>query len=442
VQGTAVGITNDTELQVSSLVDSAEVVGGNPINGTVEVSGFKIAAIPIIAATILTEHPVELINLPVIKDVEVLLHLIESMRGNVEKNGCVTRICTASLRPSSPLPAEIVTSVHGTLYLLPVLLARFGEVRINRTQGGCSIGERPIHHIVAVMEKMGARVRVDGDDIVAEAMHLRGAVLSAQFSGEWDKFRSGATKTALLIGVCAQGLSVINDAYHRASIIELVAFLRCLGADVTGEGTSRLIVRGGKLHGGRFRLEGDYLEALTYLALVAASGGTIEVRGFNPENCRAELSLLSRMGLCLREEKATVFASHTGRLRAASFTTRDIDTDIQPVMAAALARAEGRSVIEEKVWEDRFRYCSQLNKMGARAQFEGNRLVIDGVADLNGAAVQAFDLRAAAALLIAASGARGKSVISGLSHLQRGYQSLLDRMRALGVDIRTRHPIS
>lgn len=418
------------------LPDVAQIIGGNTVSGLVEVSGFKIAAIPIIAATILTEGTVELINLPLIEDVEVLLHLIQLMGGEVQREGRLTRVGTASLRPIDSLPSELITSVHGTLYLLPVLLARFGRVRITRTYGGCSIGERPIAHIVSVMEKMGAHVDFQGEDIVAEAQNLHGTFLSAQYSLEWDKFRSGATKTALLLGVCAQGTTVVQDAYRRASITELVAFLRCLGADISGEGTSRLVIHGGRSpHGGRFELAGDYLEALTYISLAAICRGKVEVSGFNPEHCRAELDLFKRMGLELEEFEIGVRAFGSERLRAASFTTMEIDTDIQPVMAAALALAEGQSVVEEKVWENRFGYAAQLNLMGAATRKNGNRLIIDGVMGLRGANLEALDLRGAAALLLASAAAEGRSTVSGLGHLGRGYHNLMGKMRGLGVNI-------
>jgi len=267
------------ELQPSFYPEVAAVAGGKPVGGTVYVSGSKIASIPIIAATILTEYPVELINLPIVEDVEVLLHLIRLMGGEVHQDGNMTRISTASLCPATPLPPHLIQAVHGTLYLLPVLLARFGHVRIARTYGGCRIGERPIAHIVAVLEQMGARVDLAGEEIVAQARQFNGASLSAQFSTEWDKFRSGATKTALLVGVGARGVSVVEDAYQRASITELAAFLRCLGADISGEGTSQLVIRGGSLQGGRFRIAGDYLEALTYLGLnpTIVSPGAIRI---------------------------------------------------------------------------------------------------------------------------------------------------------------------
>lgn len=417
--------------------DVAIINGGKTVSGKVKVSGFKISAIPIITATILTSHEIELINVPDLEDVRVLLHLIELMGGEVERTPEGVKICNASLRSGESLPAEIITSVHGTIYLLPALLARFGYVRVVRTRGGCDIGERPIEHIIAVMQKMGAHVVINNDEIIGEATELTGVELIAQFSDTWDKFRSGATKTALLLGVMARGETIINDAYHRASILEFVAFLRSLGANITGEGTSQLIIKGNAtLHGSRFELEGDYLEALTYLSLLGCCKGEIEINGFDRNHCRAELNLLQEMGINLKEFDGGVLATASNKLRAVSFDTFTVDTDIQPLLATVLTTAKGQSVVEEKVWENRFGYASQLNRMGAMTRVNKNVLTIDGVEALYGATVYASELRGAAALIIASAAAKGVSKVEGLSHLVRGYSDFIPGLQKLGVNVR------
>lgn len=414
--------------------DSVAVVGKQSISGSVRVSGSKIAAIPIITATILSEKPVTIVNVPDLEDIRVLLDLLRIMGGEVHLEGHTVTICNAYLQPMV-LPAEMVTSVHGTIYLLPALLARFGTVEITRTQGGCAIGERPIAHIVTVLRQMGAYIEIQGENIKAVAPTLHGASMSVQFSQKWDKYRSGATKTFLLAGVRAEGVSIVENAYHRASITQLAAFLRCMGADIVGEGTSRLVIRGGELHGGHFVLAGDYLEALTYLALVASCGGEITVEGFNPDHCRQELMLLEAIGLELEEQGSTVKARQFGRLKATSFTTTEISTDIQPVLAVALTLAAGRSTVVERVWENRFGYAPELKRMGASLRVSENRLFIKGVEALHGAIVHATDLRAAAALLVAAAASTGPSTISGLTHLKRGYYRMLENLSELGVSI-------
>lgn len=417
--------------------DAAIIDGGKTVAGKVKVSGFKISAIPIITATILTSHEIELINVPDLEDVRVLLHLIELMGGEVKKTQEGISICNASLRPGESLPADIITSVHGTIYLLPALLARFGYVHVVRTKGGCDIGERPIEHIVKVMQRMGAHVVINNDEIIAEADSLSGAELTAQFSETWDKYRSGATKTALLLGVMASGETIVNDAYRRASILEFVAFLRSLGANITGEGTSQLIIKGNApLHGSRFRLEGDYLEALTYLSLLGCCKGEIEIKGFDRNHCRAELDLLQEMGINVKEFDDGVLATASDTLRAVSFDTITVDTDIQPLLATVLTTAKGQSIVEEKVWENRFGYASQLNRMGAITRVNKNVLTIDGVKALYGATVYASELRGAAALIIASAAAKGVSKVEGLSHLIRGYNDFIPSLQKLGVNAR------
>ncbi len=414
---------------------SITISGGAPLNGEVVVAGSKIAAVPIVAATLLANAPVELENLPSVRDVEVLLGLLEQLGARVERQHRSVALSAAHVSGDLALDDAAVTSVHGTVYLLPAMLARFGEVRIARTRGGCQIGERPVEHIIGVLRQFGAEVVDEGEHIVARALRLRGTRLSARHAGELDKYRSGATKTALLLAVVAQGTTIIDHAYTRASITELSSFLRSLGAEIHGDGTSRITVQGRPLGGGRYNLAGDYLEALTYIALAACCAGRVHVRGFVREHCTPELDLLVRMGLKLTEGDDGLEVVGSGRLKAVSFSTLRVDTDAQPMLAAVLATCRGSSVVEEAVWERRFRYADELRRMGASLRVDGQRLSIDGVPRLHGAQVHASDLRAAAALLIAAAAADGTSTISGLEHLPRGYVDLPGRFRSLGVNI-------
>jgi UDP-N-acetylglucosamine 1-carboxyvinyltransferase len=412
-----------------------EVTGGNAVSGAIRVAGLKTASVPIIAASLLAEGDVEIVNLPDIEDIRVLLSLVRHIGGVVEQHGNVTSIRTASMRPGVPLPAEVVQAVHGTIYLMPVLLGRFGEVRIASTFGGCQIGERPVEHILTVLRAAGAAVEVTNDSITAKAGTLNSVRLSADFSKEWDKYRSGMTKAALLIGACAPGETVITDAYTRASITELSDFLRAIGAEVAGDGSPRVVVKGGNLRGGKYEISGDYLEALTYFALAAVCKGEVEVTGVDPSHCSEEIRWLREVGVDLEQTRTGMRAVCDRRLRGVSFDTSYIDTDIQPVFASVMVISEGTSVIEERVWERRFQYAEELARMGAKVKVSGSRLFIEGVPELFPARVHAADLRAAAALLIAAAAARGTSRVSGLGHLRRGYEDLVTSMRRLGVAI-------
>jgi UDP-N-acetylglucosamine 1-carboxyvinyltransferase len=405
------------------------------LQGRLVVGGAKTAAVPILAASILVRDWVEIANLPDLLDVHILCQLIECMGGEVEKTKGLVRIRTDSLQPDVPLPMELISAVHSTLYLVPAILGRFGRVSIANNFGGCKIGDRPIEHVLGVLRALGADVAISDEMIWASAPGLKGTTLSADPSAEWDKHRSGATKAALILGACADGITRITSAYTRSSITELASFLRAVGADISGDGTPDITIRGRQLTGGRFAVAGDYLEALTYIALVAACRGDIEVIGFDPSHCEVELRLLSDMGVQFHPLDGGVRAVSTARPTAVSFSTASVDTDIQPIISAALTLADGDSIVEERVWEDRFRCVNALSSMGAKLRIDGRRLLITGVPSLVAAHVHGQDLRAGAALLLAASAACGTSTVGGLSHLKRGYQDLLGSLQHIGVKI-------
>lgn len=415
----------------------AVVTGGSQVGGTISVMGSKIAAVPVIAATLLTDQVIELENLPRLCDIEVLLALLQGMGGRCSRDGTTASVSTASVDPHARLDDDTVTSVHGTMYLIPALLARFGHVRIAPSPGGCQIGERPIEHLLDVLSRFGADVHNDGRHVTASCGRLRGTRLSVRYPGGFDKYRSGATKTALLLGAVANGTTVIDDAYPRASITELGRFLQAIGADVEGAGSSRIVVHGRPLHGARFRLAGDYLEALTYAALVAACGGQVEIRGFDPSHCEPEIELLGRAGLHWVSHADGATVHRTKSLEATSFSTLVIDTDAQPMLTTAFALASGSALVEEAVWESRFEHVRELQRMGANLRIEGRQLHIQGVPRFFPASVHASDLRAGAALLIAAAATRGTSTITGLDHLARGYENLPSGLAALGVALTT-----
>jgi UDP-N-acetylglucosamine 1-carboxyvinyltransferase len=418
-------------------IPSVQVSGGNPVSGCVAVSGSKIAAIPIIAAAILIEEPVEVVNLPQLEDVRVLLQLIQLMGGSVSITGNATRICTANINRQTDFPPQLIASVHGSIYLLPALLARLGYVRIPSTYGGCQIGARPVTHILRVLEMFGATVSFEDNYIVCTAKRLRGTALSARFSSRWDKFRSGATKAAIIAAVVADGTTVIDSAYHRSSITELVCFLRMAGADIIGESTQRIVINGGKkLFGGTYTLSGDYLEAVTLMGLAGTCGGTIEIQGFNPADCQSELALLERIGLLINRTQQGIEVSRQSSLKACHFSTAEIDTDLQPIFGAILATACGESHILENVWENRFMYAMEMNKMKAYTVVSGDdTLIVRGVHRLEGSEVNGTDVRGVAALLLAAAGARGDSTIRGFGHIARGYERLIEKAHSLGVRI-------
>ncbi|MGC4035694.1 MAG: UDP-N-acetylglucosamine 1-carboxyvinyltransferase [Chitinophagaceae bacterium] len=413
--------------------DSVVVFGGKEVSGKIKVSGSKIASIPIIAATILSKETILIKNIPNLKDIRVLIHLISKLGGQVSWSKDVLIINNKGLK-NLPLSAEIVSSVHGTIYLIPTLLARFGKVSIARSVGGCQIGERPIKHIIEVLRSFGSDITVKENNVVASATHLMGSSFSAVFSDGFDKFRSGITKAFLLAGICASGRSTLTNAYTRASVIELVKFLKILGAKITGEGTQNIEIIESEIGGGNFTVAGDYLEALTFVSCVAACGGELTIEGFDVNHCEAELELFQKMGLELKIRDDKLVVKKIRRSNSVKFTTLEIDTDIQQIISVVLATSIGKSIVKEEVWENRFQYVGQVNKMGANFKVFNNELTINGVDFLAGANVHAGDLRAAAALLIAAAAAKGKSVVSGLTHLDRGYSHFLEKLSSININ--------
>ena len=401
--------------------------GGVPLSGTLDISGSKNAALPILFATVLCGGACTLHRIPQISDTELALQILSRMGASVTRRG-ETVICdTTLLRPELPDPA-LTAKMRASCYLLGALLGRFGRAWLCGV-GGCDFGVRPIDLHLRAFEALGARR--EGELLCAD--RLRGSTLSFPFPSV------GATVNLLLAAVCAEGETVLRGAAREPHIVDTVRFLRACGASIAGEGSDTLRIFGGRpLHPAEYTVTGDMIEAGTYLCAVAATGGSVTLRGVRREQLSAPLAVLSAMGVTpVCGDDSITLTREPGRpLRGCPIVTAPypgFPTDLQPPFAALLTRTETGGSITERVWADRFRYARELAAMGARLLCEGDTLTVLP-SPLHGARVCAPDLRGGAALVIAALCASGETVITDADRIARGYAALPEKLRALGAE--------
>ncbi len=421
-------------------VTALAIEGGTVVSGEADIEGSKISSITMIAAALLTDGLVVLRGVPDMLDHRVLCRILRALGADVQWDGDSLRICSAPVTAGTSLPDDLVGSVHGTMYLLPALLARHGHVRIPRSRGGCKIGVRPVKHIAHVLRALGARVKLGN---VIEARVPRGGLVGTRLPLQdiygWtnSKFISGATKTAILAGVAARGETVVEGAYWRRPISDLCGLLRAMGADIEGDGSRRIRIRGTPdLHEATFQLPCDRLVLGTCVAAAGMTQGVVRCSPVSLEGMDVEIAAFRRMGIDVRQAGQCVVATGPDQLRPIHLSTESVDTDLGPIFAGLMSLAEGHSSLEEVVWEKRFQFAPEFRRMGAVNTVCGRTLHVTGVPRLAGATVAGRDLRSAAALVLAGLAAEGRTTITGAHHLCRGYEDLPGRLAALGARIR------
>ena len=385
------------------------VNGGRPLYGEVTVSGAKNAAVAIIPAALMVDGVCRIENIPQISDVTLFFSILDELGAKVRilNRHAVELDCRAirSTRPSY----ELARRIRASYYLLGALLGRFGEATV-AMPGGCDFGVRPIDQHIKGFTAMGAQVSVEGGYINARAKngHLKGANVYL------DVVSVGATMNIMMAAALAEGTTIIENAAREPHIVDLANFLNSMGADVKGAGTDSIKIRGVKrLNGGSYAIIPDQIEAGTYMAAV-------------------------EMGVEIEENGDEMLVRRTGRLHRTNIKTMPypgFPTDMQPQIASVLALADGTSLITESVWNNRFKYVDELKRLGARIQVDGKMAVLEGVDHFTGAPVQAPDLRAGAALVIAALAAHGTTEISHVQYIERGYEDIVGKLRAVGADI-------
>lgn len=410
------------------------VQGGHPLFGEVRISGAKNAAVAIIPAALLVDGICRIENIPQISDVTALLKILEQLGANVRfLNRSSVEIDCRHIS-TTQVSQELAHKIRASYYLIGALLGRFGEAEVSMP-GGCNFGGvRPIDQHVKGFVAMGAEVR-EGDFICAKAEggRMKGANIYL------DVVSVGATMNIMMAAVLAEGTTVIENAAKEPHIVDLANFLNSMGADVKGAGTDTIRIFGvDKLHGGSYAIIPDQIEAGTYMAAVAACGGQVLVRGIIPKHMDCITAKLQEMGVQVEEQDDTLLVRRSGKLHRANVKTLPypgFPTDMQPQITVALCLAEGTSMVTEGVWDNRYRYVGELTRMGAQIRVEGRSAVVEGVEHLNAASVQAYDLRAGAAMVIAALAAEGTSEVSNVHYIERGYEDIIEKLRSIGAQI-------
>ena len=413
------------------------VQGGKPLFGEVEISGAKNAAVAIIPAALLVDGVCRIENIPQISDVTLCLKILEQLGAHIRSINPHTVEIDCRKIHSTRTQQNPAGKIRASYYLVGALLGRFGRAEV-AMPGGCNFGGlRPIDQHVKGFSALGAKVTVEGGFIraVTEAGRLKGA------SVYLDVVSVGATMNIMMAAALAEGNTVIENAAKERHIVDLATFLNSMGANIWGAGTDTIKMRGvARLTGGSYAIIPDQIEAATYMAAVAATGGQVLVKNIIPKHMDCITAKLQECGVEVEELEDTLLVRRSAPLKKANVKTMPypgFPTDMQPQITTVLALAQGTSLVTEGVWSNRYRYVDELRRMGANIQVDEKTAVVEGVDHLSGAPIQAYDLRAGAAMVIAALAAQGRSEITGVQYIERGYEDIIGKLQALGADIRS-----
>ncbi|HTJ88156.1 MAG TPA: UDP-N-acetylglucosamine 1-carboxyvinyltransferase [Terriglobales bacterium] len=417
-------------------MDKFVIRGGNPLLGTVRISGAKNAALPAMAAALLTDEPVVLENIPQVRDIETTRRLLSAMGAEVElgygRAQHRTTICCKDLN-SPEASYELVKTMRASTLVLGPLVARCGTARVS-LPGGCAIGARPIDLHVKGLERLGATIVQQHGYVEASATRLKGAEIV------FDKITVTGTEDLLMAATLAEGETVMQNCAREPEVADLADLLNKMGAKIEGAGTATIRVRGvSKLRGAKHRIIPDRIEAATFIIAGALTDGDLNVSGCEPAHLGALLQKLQEVGVKTKPTRDTVRVEGSSNLKAADLVTEEypgFPTDMQAQLMALATQAEGTSVITENIFENRFMHAQEMVRMGANIKIEGRRAVVRGKSPLSGAAVLASDLRASASLVIAALVADGETIIDRVYHIDRGYENIEEKLRGVGAQIR------
>ena len=409
--------------------------GGRPLHGEIEISGAKNAAVAIIPAALMVDGVCRIENMPQISDVDMLLKILQGLGARVEylSPSAVEIDCT-QVRFTEP-PYDLMRKIRASYYFIGSMLGRFGSAKTTMP-GGCNFGVRPIDQHIKGMTAMGANVEVKNGFVYADTPdgRLHGAKVYL------DKVSVGATMNIIIAATLARGRTVIENAAREPHIVDLANFLNSMGADIRGAGTDSIRIQGvERLHGGTYSVIPDQIEAGTYMAAAAAVGGDVLIENVIPKHLDCITAKLREIGADITEYDDAIRVESAYRLHRANVKTMPypgFPTDMQPQITVCLATAVGTSLVTEGVYDNRFRYTAELGRMGANIQVEGKTAIIDGVQTLRGCEVRACDLRAGAAMVIAAMCAEGMTLIEDAHFIERGYEDIVGKLTALGAHIR------
>lgn len=407
------------------------ISGGKNLRGTVKISGSKNAALPILAASLLCAGQCIIKDVPNLQDISTICDVLTSLGGVVRRNGTAVTV-DASHVYLAEVEEELTRRMRASNLVLGALVGRFHRAKISRP-GGCNIGSRPMDLHLKGLRALGVQVNEKFGFITAQADRLAGAEVHL------DLPSVGATENIMMAAVLAEGNTVIRNAAKEPEIVDLQNFLNCLGAKVKGAGTDTVKIEGvSGLHSGEYQIIPDRIEAGTYMIAAAITAGDVTVANVIPEHVDALTAKLREAGVKVAEGDDCLRVVGTGRLQAVDVKTMPypgFPTDMQPQMMALLTLAGGTSVITETVFEHRYKHVSELRRMGAEIKVEGQTAIIKGVRKLSGAPVEVTDLRAGAALVLAAMAAENGTIVEGVEHIDRGYERLEQKCNALGSHI-------
>jgi len=424
-------------------MDRIRIIGGQRLNGSIPISGAKNATLPLMIASLLTDETLILENVPRLADVIQLQRIlgnhgvditIAGKRPGDDPNSGRTLHISAKHIVDTTAPYELVSKMRASFWVVAPLLARMGEAKVS-LPGGCAIGTRPVDFLIMALEKLGAEIEIEAGYVVARAKNgLRGAEI------DFPKVTVGGTHTALMAAVLARGTTVIENAAREPEIGDVADCLNKMGANVTGAGTSRIIVEGvAKLHGARHAVLPDRIETGTYAMAVAMTGGDVLLQNARPELLQSALDVLTQAGVTVTPTNEGIRIARNGAgLNPVDVTTEPFPgfpTDLQAQLMALMTKAKGTSHITETIFENRFMHVQELARLGARIHLDGETATIEGVARLKGAPVMATDLRASVSLVIAGLAAEGETMVNRVYHLDRGFERVEDKLAACGAAI-------
>ena len=413
--------------------------GGQPLFGEVTISGAKNAAVAIIPAALMVDGVCRIENIPQISDVTLLYTILAGLGAKVTEIDEHTVEIDSRNITSTEAVDPLVCKIRASYYLIGALLGRFGEATV-AMPGGCNFGVRPIDQHVKGFKALGAAVEEE------ECVHARALGPNRRLVGAniyLDVVSVGATMNVMMAAAMAEGTTIIENCAKEPHIVDLANFLNSMGADIKGAGTDTIKIRGvERLSGGNYCIIPDQIEAGTYMTAVAATGGQLLIKNVIPKHMDCISVKLMEMGVYVEEMDDTLLVRRTGALRPTNVKTQPypgFPTDMQPQIATVLALAQGRSTVTEAVWSNRFRYIEELKKLGAQVEVDDRRAIIDGVEKFRGAHVQACDLRAGAAMVVAGLAAEGTTQISQVQFIERGYEDIINKLRSVGADISIVH---
>lgn len=407
------------------------VLGEQKLSGTITISGSKNSAVALVPASLLSDEIVEIDNIPNISDIDALSEILEYLGAKVKRSGTSMKIDSTNVK-NREIPEEISKKLRASYYFMGALLGKYKRVEMY-FPGGCSIGERPINLHLKGFEALGATVTEDGNKYIVEAEELKGANIYLDIASV------GATINLMLASVLASGTTIIRNAAKEPHIVNVATFLNQMGASITGAGTSEIRIKGVKKLSGCFHeVVPDYIETGTYLIAGALCGDNLKIAGAIPDHLEALLSKLKEIGVPVEVERDSITISKGEHYKPVFIKTAvypGFPTDLQQPFMTLLTQCEGTSKVEENIWENRFMHVPYLNQMGAKIETSLKVALIHGKTDLVGKEVEATDLRAGAALILAALCAKGETTITKVEHVLRGYEGIIEKLHNVGAKI-------